>query len=94
MISITFSAFSFLKSKLKEKGIESLSNSKMEIPENITVYGLIEFLGLEEDDVEAAFVNHKIMPLDTPLKEGDKVALVPPGGIPNHVAAYVGKNNR
>ncbi len=93
MITITFSAFSFLKSKLKDKGMES-SNAKIDIPEDIDVFKLIEYIGLNQEDVEAAFVNHKIMPLNTTLKEGDKVALVPPGGIPNHVAAYVGKNNK
>ncbi|NPA73101.1 MAG: MoaD/ThiS family protein [Epsilonproteobacteria bacterium] len=93
MITITFSAFSFLKSKLKEKNIEC-TNVKMEIPEGLSVEKLIDYIGLDREDVEAAFVNHRIMPLDTVIGDGDKIALVPPGGIPNHVAAYVGKNNK
>ncbi len=92
MINIIFSAFSFLKPKLKEKNIEC-SNSKMQIPENLTVIHFIEYLGLSQEDVEAVFINHKILPKNTVIKDEDKIALVPPGGIPNHIAAYVGKNN-
>jgi len=92
MATIKFSAFSFLKQQLNEKGIDC-STSPLQIKEGITLYQLLEQVGLHDEEVEAIFVNHRIMPKDTLLKEGDKVALVPPGGIPGHVAAYVGKNN-
>ena len=89
MIQITFNAFSFLKTRLKEAGI-TCGNTIMELENNISVNQLIINLNLEDKDVEAVFINHKILPKDTILKDGDRVALVPPGGIPNHVRAYVG----
>ena len=88
-MNITFNAFSFLKAKLEKKGI-TCGNRPMEVDENTTISQLIQKVGLEDSEVEAIFVNHKLTPKDTVLKEKDRVALVPPGGIPNHVRAYVG----
>jgi len=93
MATIKFSAFSFLKQQLNDKGI-ACSTSPLEIAEGITLFDLMEQVGLKDNEVEAVFVNHRIMPKTTVLKDGDKIALVPPGGIPGHVAAYVGRNNR
>jgi sulfur carrier protein ThiS len=90
MAQINFNAFSFLKTKLKESGAVKDFSAPMEIEEGISVNELIESLGLEAKDVEAVFINHKILPKETKLKDGDRVALVPPGGVPNHVRAYVG----
>ncbi len=92
MADIKFSAFSFLKKKLNDEGVDCTS-SPLNIPDDISVNALIEHIGLEASDVEAVFLNHKIMPKSTIIQNGDKIALVPPGGIPHHVAAYVGKNN-
>ncbi len=92
MPTIRFSAFSFLKTQLNDRGIDC-STSPLEIPENISVDGLIDYLEMNPQEVEAVFINHRIMPKSTILHEGDKIALVPPGGIPGHVAAYVGKSN-
>ena len=89
MIEITFNAFSFLNAKLKERGI-SCGNKPMEVEEGINVEQLILNLGLEQSEVEAVFINHKILSKSTILKDGDRVALVPPGGVPNHIRAYVG----
>ncbi len=91
MIEIDFSAFSFLKGKLKERGFD-FSKKKLKISEGLDVEGLVDFLSLEQDEVEAAFVNHRLMPKDTKLNDGDRVAIVPPGGIPKHVAAYIGND--
>ncbi len=88
-MKITFNAFSFLKATLEKKGV-ICGNKVMELSENITILELIESVDLKDEEVEAIFVNHKLSPKDTILKEGDRVALVPPGGIPNHVRAYVG----
>jgi len=93
MATIKFSAFSFLKKQLNDKGIDC-STSLLEITEGMTLFELLDQVGLEDREVEAVFVNHRIMPKDTMLNDGDKVAFVPPGGIPGHVAAYVGRNNR
>ena len=88
---ITFNAFSFLRGKLEGKGV-ICGNKPMEILEDISINQLIKSLGLDESEVEAVFVNHRVLSKETILKEGDRVALVPPGGIPNHVKAYVGAN--
>ena len=89
MIKITFNAFSILRPKLKEKNI-NCGNALMEIEKEISVRQLIDNIGLNQDEVYAVFINHKILPKDTILKQNDRVALVPPGGIPNHIKAYVG----
>ena len=89
MIEITFNAFSFLNAKLKSQGIPC-GHAVMEIEKDTSIHKLIENLKLGKDEVEVVFVNHKILSKDTVLKSGDRVALVPPGGIPNHVRAYVG----
>ncbi len=88
-MKIRFNAFSFLRKKLEDKNI-TCANTAMEIEENISINELIENLGLDSSEVEAVFINHRILPMQTILHEGDRVALVPPGGIPNHIKAYVG----
>jgi len=88
-MKIRLNAFAFLKFKLKDMGI-STPNSNMKLENGITISQLIENLGLKQDDVDAVFVNHKIVPKETIIKDGDRVALVPPNGVPNHVKAYVG----
>ncbi|NOX15305.1 MAG: MoaD/ThiS family protein [Epsilonproteobacteria bacterium] len=89
MIKIKLNAFSFLKKKLDDKKITNKSR-EIEIEQNISVLNLIKMIGLDKDEVESAFINHKILPLQTILQDGDRVALVPPGCIPNHVKAYIG----
>lgn len=46
---------------------------------SLTAGELREKLNIPSKDVEAVFVNHLISPFSTPLKEGDRVAFVPPG---------------
>ena len=77
MAVICLKAFSFLQSRLRENGLEC-SNECMEIPEGRTVEQVISGLGLE-DQVEAAFVNGRVASFATVLKDGDRLALVPPG---------------
>lgn len=78
MITITFNAFSFLQPKLKDKNI-NYTNVRMELPEGISVKGLIREVGLDPNDVEAAFVNSRVVSVDAVLHNNDRVALVPPG---------------
>ena len=78
MSTITFSAFSFLRPKLAGRGV-CCSGATLEMPEGITVGELAARLGLEEGDVEAAFINGRITSVDSALHDGDRVALVPPG---------------
>jgi molybdopterin converting factor small subunit len=78
MATICFKAFSFLQARLKAAGLESF-NECMEIQPGQTVQEIINSLGLDRDQVEAAFVNGRVSPFSTPLKDGDRLALVPPG---------------
>ncbi len=75
---ITFNAFSFLQKKLKEKGIE-YANVSMTINEGTRAKDIIELVELSPAEVEVAFINGKVGPLDTILKDNDRVALIPPG---------------
>lgn len=75
---IILNAFSFLREKLKAKGIAYLE-APTQIPQGIDVHQLVAFLGLEPEAVEAVFINHTVRPKETLLQEGDRVALLPPG---------------
>lgn len=76
--TIIFNAFSFLQKRLKELGVPH-SDEGFAIQHGETVSELMNRLGLVEGEVEGAFVNGRILPFETPLKHGDRVALVPPG---------------
>ncbi len=77
-MKILFNAFGKLYFKLKDQGINPV-NIEMEINNGSTVKDLISLYNLEEKEVEACFINGKVHPFDTPLKEGDRIALIPPG---------------
>jgi sulfur carrier protein ThiS len=80
MITITFNAFSFIREKLKKNGITEYVNAKVSIPENCTLNQLIEeVMLLKEGDVEATFLNGKVVSKESVISDGDRVALVPPG---------------
>ena len=78
MPEITFNAFSFLQKKLKAKNIP-FSNVKMQIGEGQTPRNLLNQVRLTDMDVEVVFINGKVSPMDTPLKDNDRVAFVPHG---------------
>ncbi|MBE0496101.1 MAG: MoaD/ThiS family protein [Campylobacterales bacterium] len=71
-------AFSLLRPHLKRQGIGYLGEP-FTCKDGITLKELIATLGFGEKEVEGAFVNHLVVPKTTVLKEGDKVALIPPG---------------
>ena len=75
---IILNAFSFLREKFKQKGIPYV-NAPWVVDDKTRIFDLIESLGLEQKEVEAVFVNHTVMPKETLLHEGDRVALLPPG---------------
>ncbi len=80
MITITFNAFSFIREKLKKQGITEYVNAKVDIKDECDFNHLIEnILHLQEGDVEAVFLNGKVVDKSTVLKDGDRIALVPPG---------------
>jgi len=89
MAVITFRAFSELGIAFQEKGV--YSRRALEIPDNITVTELVELYGFDESDFDAVFINHRVVPKNTVIQDGDRVSLVPPGGIPGHVVGYIGK---
>lgn len=75
---IILNAFSFLREKLQQKGIPYIEASWV-VDDKTRIVDLIDTLGLDQGDVEAVFVNHTVMPKETLLHEGDRVALLPPG---------------
>ena len=78
MATLLFNAFSFLQKKLSAQG-QPYSNVSMEFDDGITVMDLITGMGTSPHDIEAVFVNGSVKPFDTLLRDGDRVALVPPG---------------
>ena len=78
MIEIEYVAFSFLQKKLKALNQE-YDNVKRQIIEGSSALDLIGDLGLLPSDVEAIFLNGKVSPVETGLKDGDRVAFLPPG---------------
>lgn len=92
MPTILFNAFSFLQKKLREKNIAHV-DATMDIEEGSTPRDLLAQMGLTRDEVEAVFINGKVGPFDTPLKDNDRVAFVPPG-TPGPYRVFLGFKNK
>lgn len=43
------------------------------------VKDILDSLGIEPQEMEGVFVNGRIAPLDTLLRDGDRIAALPPG---------------
>jgi len=78
MITVTVRGLLFLQPKLAARGI-ARSGARMELDEGARVADLIAACGLTEHEVEAVFLNHKVVPHDAELRDGDEVVLIPPG---------------
>lgn len=78
MIEITFNAFNFVRQKLKAQNIP-YHNVSLTLPEDFTPRKLQEQYNLSDKDVEFVFINGKVHPKETILKDGDRIAFVPPG---------------
>lgn len=76
MPTITFNAFSSLQKKLKEKKIE-YANAVMDIKPGLSAKDFLFQMGFNEKQVEAIFINGRIITLDTIIEDGDRVAFVP-----------------
>lgn len=51
-----------------------------EMPAGATVNEITQIMGVNSEEVKIAFVNHKPVPLNTLLHEGDEVGLSPKTG--------------
>jgi len=89
---ITFNAFSFLQKKLRKKHIE-YSNVTMMLKQGTRAKDLIIQVQLEPDDVEVVFINGKVAPFDTIIRDNDRVALVP-YGTPGPYRVLLGFKNK
>ncbi len=89
---ITFNAYSFLQKKLREKQI-AYSDVSMTVKEGTRVKDLISQVKLLPEDVEAVFINGKAAPLDTVIRNNDRVTLVPPG-TPGPYRVLLGFKNK
>ncbi len=76
MPTITFNAFSSLQKKLKQRDIE-YADAVMDITSGFSAGDFLLQMGFSEKEVEAVFINGRVMPLDTIIKDGDRVAFVP-----------------
>ncbi len=92
MLSITFNAFSFLRRKIKEKRIKSY-NTVITVNDNTSAEDLIKQVNLRNEDVEVVFINGKVAPFNTILRDGDRVALIPPG-TPGPYRVLLGFKNK
>ena len=91
-MNVTVSAFSFLQKKLKGR-LAGYYDVPVLLEEGGTVSMLICGLGLDEGDVEGAFVNGGACCVGTVLHDGDRVGLVPPG-TPGPHRVYLGLHPR
>ena len=78
MPGITFNVFGFLQKKFRENNMEPC-NVSLTINEQDTPAHLMARFNLSDEDVEAVFVNGEVSSFHTRLKNGDRVAFVPPG---------------
>lgn len=77
MAALEIRAFGRLYSLFKERGWENPFRYNFDAP--LTARELREKLAISSGDVEAVFINRTIRPLSTVLKDGDRIAFVPPG---------------
>jgi len=78
MGTILFNAFSFLQKKLREKNIP-YSNVTIPFQEGQRISDILEIMEIHPDEIEGVFVNGKIAPKETPLRDGDRIGAFPPG---------------
>ncbi len=50
------------------------------VPGGTTVSSFLRFVGVAREAVKIAFVNNRIVGMDQPLRDGDRVALAPAVG--------------
>ncbi len=78
MSNIIFNAFSFLQKKCRQNQIAYM-DAEIQIPDGIRVKELIHHFNFESKEVEAVFINGKVVSKDTIIQDQDRVAFIPPG---------------
>ncbi|MCA1794229.1 MAG: MoaD/ThiS family protein [Desulfotignum sp.] len=92
MATITFNAFSFLQNKLKEKNLP-YADVSLSVSEGTTAGDLIHQMQLTQEEVEVVFINGRVQPFETVLKDLDRVAFVP-HGTPGPYRVLLGFKNK
>lgn len=92
MGTILFNAFAALQQKLKNSN-RAYSNVTIQISDHYTIMNLMKDLDLTPEEVEAAFINGTVQPFDSVLRNGDRIALVPPG-TPGPYRVFLGMKNK
>lgn len=94
MGTIELRAFGKLQKIMHEKGYGF--PEAFEIHDNLTGHQLLAELRIEEDEVEAIFINGIVESLDHRINPGDRVAILPPGtpGPYRVMLGIVGKKDR
>ena len=64
----------------KEKVCDYRAVTEHQVPDGARVSDLIGKLGLNEKEIKLVYVNHVIVPRQTVLREGDRVAFSPATG--------------
>ncbi len=75
---VNFNAFSFARLALRKQGIDCV-NVDRELRDGMSVQDFIDELGFAPGKIKAVFVNGTVVPKNTLLRDGDRVALLPPG---------------
>ena len=66
---------------LARKGACDFRNAvPMAVPTGMTVRNFLRHVGVAREAVKIAFVNNRIVAMDQPLEDGDRVALAPAVG--------------
>lgn len=73
-MKITIKCFATLKT------FEPADAESHEVPDGITIAGLLDHLGIPHDEVKIMFINSKHTDLEAVIADGDRVGLFPAVG--------------
>lgn len=65
---------------VKPEACDYKDSTEYDLEDGQTVEGLVQRAGIAREDVKIAFVNSRIVGLDTVLSDGDRVGLAPAVG--------------
>ena len=64
----------------REEQCDHRQAETMDVPAGMTVRNFMHLLGVAREAVKIAFVNNRIVAMDQPLEDGDRLALAPAVG--------------